>query len=193
MTEVINQEDNTVLWLDLKTRFVLKDEIDIDNRVLILNGPISLKSYIKFDKQLRLLENLHTDPVLLIINSPGGSVYDGFGFVDRILNSTCIVNTQAMGMVASIALPIFLCGDKRFSGRHTTFMHHPPSYSSGQETITTHGIELSHTKDLSNKINKFIASKTTKPYSFWTTVGKNGDFYFDADKALELGVIHDYL
>lgn len=192
MTTEENQE-NAALWLDIKARFVLKDEIDIDNRVLLINGPISLKSYVKFDKQLRLLESLHTDPILVIINSPGGSVYDGFAFIDRIMNSTCLVNTQGMGLIASAALPILVSGDKRFAGRNTSFMHHPPSYAAGFETITTHGVELSHTKDLSNRINKFLASRTNKPYSFWASVGKNTDYYFNAEQAMELGVLHDYI
>jgi ATP-dependent Clp protease protease subunit len=193
MTEEGPSNDNTALWLDVKSRFVLKDEIDLDNRVLIVNGGISLKSYVKFDKQLRLLEAIHTDPVLVIINSPGGSVYDGFAFVDRILNSTCIINTQGMGMVASAALPIFLSGDKRTSGKHTTFMHHPPAYATNHENITIHGAELTHTKNLATKINKFLASRTNKPYSFWSSVGKNTDYYFDTEQAIDLGVVHDYL
>jgi ATP-dependent Clp protease protease subunit len=186
-------QDNTALWLDIKARFVLKDEIDIDNRTLLINGSISLKSYVKFDKQLRLLENLHSDPILVIINSPGGSVYDGFAFVDRIMNSSCVINTQGMGLIASAALPILVAGDKRTSGRNTTFMHHPPSYASNHETITVHGVELTHTKALANRINKFLASRTLKPYSYWSSVGKNSDFYFDSEAAIELGVLHDYI
>lgn len=192
MTSEENQ-DNTAVWLDIKARFVLKDEIDIENRVLLINGSISLKSYVKFDKQLRLLESIHTDPILVIINSPGGSVYDCFAFVDRMSNSTCIVNTQAMGLIASAALPIFVSGENRFTGKNTTFMHHPPSYASDFETVTNHGAELAHTKNLANRINKYLASKTKKPYSFWTSVGKNVDYYFDAEQAIEFGVAHDYI
>lgn len=192
MTTEENQE-NVALWLDVKSKFVLKDEIDIDNRTLLINGGISLKSYVKFDKQLRLLENLHSDPVLVIINSPGGSIYDGFAFVDRILNSSCVVNTQAMGLIASAALPIFLAGEKRTSGRNTTFMHHPPAYATNFENITIHAAELSHTKSLANRINKFIASRTNKAYSFWSSVGKNQDYYFDSEAAVEFGVLHDFI
>lgn len=193
MTEEGMTNDNTALWLDVKSRFVLKDEIDLDNRVLVLNGAISLKSYVKFDKQLRLLEAIHTDPILLIINSPGGSVYDCFAFIDRILNSTCLVNTQAMGLIASAALPIFCAGDKRSSGKHTTFMHHPPSYATNYETVTNHGAELAHTKGLASRLNKFLASRSSKPYSFWASVGKNNDYYFDAEQAIEFGVVHEYI
>lgn len=191
--EVSESNDNTALWLDIKSRFILKDEIDIDNRTLLINGAISLKSFVKFDKQLRFLENLHSDPITVIINSQGGSVYDGFAFVDRIQTSTCKVNTRGIGMIASAALPILLAGGIRTAGKLTTFMHHPPSYATGHETVTIHAVELSHTKDLSNRANKFIASRTLKPYSFWSAIGKNGDFYFTADKAIELGVIHETL
>lgn len=189
----MDDNENKALWLDIKTKFILKDEIDIDNRVLTISGSISLKSFIKFDKQLRLLENLNSDEVLVVINSHGGAVYDGFAFIDRILTSNCVINTHALGFVASAALPIFLAGEVRSAGAHTTFMHHPPSYSTGHDTVTTHHNELSHTKDLANRINKFIASKTEKPYSFWSSVGKNNDFYFDSEKALELGVVDEIM
>ncbi len=186
-----DNNDSAMLWLDLKARFLLKDEIDLDNRLITINGGISLKSYIKFDKQLRLLENLHKDPITVIINSQGGSVYDGFAFVDRILKSRCEVNTHAMGLIASAALPIFVAGEMRSAGHLTSFMHHSPSYGVGHETIHNHAVELVHTKDLANRFNKFLASRTNKPYSFWSAVGKTSDFYFDAEKAIELGVLHE--
>lgn len=193
MTNEIKDSENTALWLEVKSRFVLRDEIDIDNRVLTINGEITRKSYVKFDKQLRFLEAIHTDPILVIINSPGGSVYDGFAFMDRILNCTCLVNTQAMGLVASAAFPIFLAGDKRTTGRFTTFMHHSMSYGVGNDSVYIHANELVHSKNLENRFNKFIASRTLKPYSFWVSNGKVSDFYFDADKAIELGVVHEIL
>lgn len=193
MSEEISDSENKMMWLDVMARFILKDEIDIDNRVIVLNGGITLKSYTKFDKQLRFLENMHKDPITLVINSPGGSVYDGFAFVDRIMNSSCIINTQAMGLVASAAIPIFLSGDRRTTGRLATFMHHPPSYAMGHESLNIHTSELVHTKALANRINKFIASRTSKPYSFWAKVGKDTDFYFDAEQAIEFGVSHDYI
>lgn len=189
----MSEDDNKAIWLDIKSKFILKDEIDVDYRVLHINGEITKKTYIKFDKQLRLLENINNEEVSVIINSTGGSVYEAFAIMDRMLESPCIVNTTAMGLVASAALPIFIAGDTRTTGRFTTFMHHSMSYGTGFDNIHTHAGELAHSKRLEANFNKFLASRTLKPYSFWTNSGKNVDYYFTAEESIEFGVSHEFL
>ncbi len=192
MEDGLDERDDRLLWLDVKTKFILKEEIDMDRRELLITGEITRKMYIKLDKQLRLLENLSKDPVTIIVNSPGGSVYDAFAIIDRLNSSTVNrIYTVARGQIASAALPIYLCGFRRTAGPHTSFMHHCMSYGLNAEKIPVHFNELAHTKTLENKFNKFIATRTTKPYSFWASKGKAEDFYFDFDKAVEFGVVHE--
>jgi ATP-dependent protease ClpP protease subunit len=38
-----------------------------------------------------------------------------------------------------------------------------------------------------------MAETTKMPYSYWTSIGKHVDFYFDADKALEIGLLDEVI
>ncbi len=40
---------------------------------------------------------------------------------------------------------------------------------------------------------QFLAERTTKPYSFWASTGKHVDHHFDAEQALEYGLIDEIL
>ena len=61
------------------------------------------------------------------INSGGGSAFAGLGFADNILTAIAdgfTVTTEANGIVASAAVPIFAVGQHRTSTRGTMFMIH---------------------------------------------------------------------
>jgi ATP-dependent protease ClpP protease subunit len=61
------------------------------------------------------------------INSGGGSAFAGLGFADNILAAIAdgfTVTTEANGIVASAAVPIFAVGQYRTSTRGTMFMIH---------------------------------------------------------------------
>lgn len=51
-------------------------------------------------------------PITLLINSPGGVVYDGFGMIDLMECSRLKIQTVAIGVVASMAALIFTAGTK---------------------------------------------------------------------------------
>ncbi len=63
-------------------------------------------------------------PILLYINSPGGSVSDGYGLIDAILTSKTPVYTINQALCASMGFLIYLAGDKRFSMPHAEFLMH---------------------------------------------------------------------
>ncbi len=185
----IDTEDNKIGWLELKARFLLKEGIDLSTKTIYIEGAINHKNFLKFDKQLRLLESMNEEPIDIIINSGGGEVYSMFAYIDRIQGSSHEINTIGTGLVASAALPILSAGFKRFATEHTSFMHHSASLSLGHDRLSTHVNELTHTKDLESRICKFMAKRTTKPYSFWMSTGKHLDHFFDSETAKELGVI----
>jgi len=187
-TEEVTQHDD---GLDLIARFILKEGIDIVNRIISIDGSITQKSYIKFDRQLALLETTGVGPIDIYINSPGGDVYSMFAYIDRIQSSGCDINTIATGLVASAAIGILAAGDKRFATPHTSFMHHSSSYGAGFDRLSSHDNELKHVKDLEARICKFLAKQTGSSYAFWKGTGKHIDHYFDAEKAKEVGLIHE--
>lgn len=177
--------------IDLKGRLILREDIDIDFRTIQLNGVITNKSANKLNRALTFLEGVHKDPITIVINSPGGSIYDALSIIDRIQNSRCEVITVGTGLVASAAVPILASGDVRKATRFTSFMYHEASISLPFDRVSTVDAELKHTKHIEQRINRFMAEVTGKSYTFWASCGKHVDHYFDSEKALELGLIQE--
>jgi len=73
------------------------------------------------------------DRVLNIeINSPGGSVFDGFAIYDALKNHPAPVNIRVTGVAASIASVIAMAGEEKpIMPENSMMMIHPPFLSAG--------------------------------------------------------------
>jgi len=165
-----------------------KSGLHIESRELAIEGEITPSMASKFRKSLLLLENINLEPVTVTINSEGGDVYSMFAIIDLIKTSPCTITTQALGLVASAALPIFCAGENRNVFSNTTFMHHASSVDLGPDKMEGHKVLSKHVKELEQRTNLFLASRTKKSCKFWATRGKHTDFYFNAGQALDMGV-----
>mgnify|MGYP003350628850 FL=1 len=63
------------------------------------------------------VKDFERKPIKLIINSLGGSIYDGFGLIGVIENSKTPIHTYCYGSAMSMALLILVSGHKRFGHR----------------------------------------------------------------------------
>lgn len=107
---------------------------EINNRHLYLNDVVDdlvLESVVfhilrfnRMDKDIPVSER---QPIILYINSPGGTVTDGYALIDAILTSQTPVYTVNQGLCASMGFLIFLAGDKRYSMPHAQFLMHDGS------------------------------------------------------------------
>lgn len=68
-------------------------------------------------------------PILLVINSPGGSVDSGFAIWDQVKMLSCPVYTLVTGLAASMGsvLSLSAAPGKRFATRYARIMIHQPS------------------------------------------------------------------
>ena len=130
-----------------------------------------------------------TKDISLYINSPGGSVTDGFAIFDTMNYIKCDVSTICMGMAASMGAFLLAAGakGKRLALPNSDIMIHQPSGGvRGQESdITVQAKELLRIKKLSIE---FLAEKTGKSYE---QVAKDieRDFYMTATEAKEYGIV----
>ncbi len=71
--------------------------------------------------------------LVLIINSPGGSVHSAFGMIDTMKGSAIPMKTVGLGMIASCGILAFMSGDKgkRILTRNTSILSHQYSWGSG--------------------------------------------------------------
>jgi len=93
-------------------------------------------------------------PILMIINSPGGSVDAGLAVWDQVKMITSPVTTLVTGMAASMGSILSLCAapGRRFATPHARIMIHQPSIHGviqGQATdLEIHAREILKTRKL---------------------------------------------
>lgn len=81
----------------------------------------------QFQRELLYLDSLGKKRIQVWINSVGGSVLDGYNIASSILKTKTPVDTYNVGLCASIAGVIFMCGRNRVMMDFAQFMMHPVS------------------------------------------------------------------
>lgn len=89
----------------------------------------------QFMSELLTLDGMNKKRIQVWINSPGGSVMDGYNIYSAILKSDTKVDTYCVGMAASIAGVIFQAGRKRIMSDYSFLMYHNPSGSDDGKII----------------------------------------------------------
>lgn len=129
------------------------------------------------------------DRVTLVINSDGGDVYSGLAIADFIDEAPIHVYTHALGKCMSMAFVIFLKGEERTCGNHTTFMTHE-TYLSNGDTLSGQKSYLEYLSFINAKCDKIITQNTKitqEDIDNWNNKGI--DKYFTVDEALKYGII----
>ena len=128
----------------------------------------------------------------LILNSGGGSIYDGLALYDRLRTCTLPVTTIGLGMVASMAFIIFVAGDKRICTKRVRFLNHQAKISiSGR--VADIDIEQAETKMIEDMCIEIIATRTKLNPQKQKKDTKAGDKYIGADEALKTGIVHEII
>ena len=162
----------------------------LNDRIVILNDEGNSATASVVVAQLLYLESQDpTKDISLYINSPGGSVTDGFAIYDTMNYIKCDVSTICMGMAASMGAFLLSSGakGKRIALPNSTIMiHQPLGGYKGQAT----DMEI-HTKymlDTKARLNQILSENTGKPLD----VIKNDterDNFMTAQQAMEYGLI----
>lgn len=114
---------------------------DLEQRRLFINSEIDDSVFdtivyhiLRYNRIDKGLPREQRSPILLYINTAGGSVCAGYGVIDVILNSETPVYTINQALCASMGFLIFLAGHKRFSMPRSEFLMHDGS-SFGYDSI----------------------------------------------------------
>jgi ATP-dependent Clp protease protease subunit len=124
----------------------------------------------------------------IILNTPGGSVYDGLCFYDYLRYLSCPLIIIGTGLVASMGVIIILAGDKRYVTKNTRLMSHQIS-SQVQGKVSDIKIDYDETKELEKICDGIIAERTGQSLKAIQSELKKGDKYFGAEEALKRGYI----
>ncbi len=145
-------------------------------------------------ERLRELANESDRPITIYINSAGGNVTDGLAIHDAIrhvisrgIEVTVIVQGMAYSM-GSIVLQAASDG-RRLAFPHSWIMIHEPAKWAGWQSTTAAAQHLERLKQMQDQIYKILSSRSGKPLRQIIRDTKRTDFYLDAQKALEYGLI----
>jgi ATP-dependent Clp protease protease subunit len=168
--------------------------VDVVNRRLFLVGDVEQDNIGDLIKGIYLMEHNDKDkPITLFINTYGGFVYEAFGLYDTLQTVNCPIEAVAVGKVMSAGVLLVASGfkGKRYGTENCVFMYHGEQIQEDvQKPLSSHKKDVRHYDWMEKRYNELMAKHTKKNYDFWKRLGdKNGDTYFDADKAIEYGII----
>src|SRR5438034_9813469 len=145
-------------------------------------------------ERLRELANENNRPISLYINSAGGNVTDGLAIHDAVrhivsrgIEVTIVVQGMAYSM-GSVVLQAASEG-RRLAFPHSWIMIHEPAKWAGWQSTTAAAQHLERLKQMQDQIYKILSSRSGKPLRQIIRDTKRNDFYLDAQKALEYGLI----
>ena len=180
---VIEQNSRGERSYDIYSR-LLKD------RIIFLGEEVTSASASVVVAQLLYLESKDpTKDISLYINSPGGSVTDGFAIFDTMNYIKCDVSTICMGMAASMGAFLLSGGakGKRLALPNAEIMIHQPSGGArGQETEIR--IVAENILKTRNKLNQILAANTGKSVEEISRDTER-DNYMSAQEAVAYGLI----
>lgn len=113
----------------------LEDKIDsaiLESRRVFISGPVDHELAMAVIRKLWYLELKEPGkPILIIINSPGGSIDSGFAIWDQVKMISSPVTTLITGLAASMGSVLSLCApkDRRFATPRSRVMIHQPRLS----------------------------------------------------------------
>jgi ATP-dependent Clp protease protease subunit len=131
------------------------------------------------------------EPITVIINSPGGSVDQGFAIWDQIQMMKSPICTVVTGMAASMGSVLALCAPKgrRFSTPNARFMIHQPSIHGGIQgpaaDIAIHAEEIVKMRE---KLVDIYAKETGQERSVISRA-LDRDKWLSPEEAKEFGLI----
>jgi ATP-dependent Clp protease protease subunit len=173
---------------------VLRKETSDRLRDIYLIGDIEKDTARGVIERLRELANDSTKPITIYINSAGGNVTDGLAIhdavreiVSRNIEVTIIVQGMAYSM-GSVVLQAASTG-RRFSYPHSWIMIHEPAKWAGWQSTSAAAQHLDRLKQMQAQIYEILANRSGKPLQKIIRDTKRTDFYLDAKKAFEYGLI----
>jgi ATP-dependent Clp protease protease subunit len=168
------------------------DEALLKARRLFFCDPVDDKSANYAIRRLWYMEM--TDPgkpILLIINSPGGSIDSGFAVWDQVKMISSPVTTLVTGLAASMGSILSLCAAKgrRFATPNARIMIHQPSI---------HGVVRGQATDLDIQAKELMKTRSAIVDVYVAATGKDAktidkaidrDTWMSAKEAMQFGLL----
>ncbi len=188
---MVNLNDD-IKQVDLSTRTIyLNTGIDSE---AVTEGVIAIVKINAYDdEQEAKLKDYKREPIKIIVDSYGGSVYDGLGLINKITSSKTPVHTYCYSKAMSMGMLILISGHKRFVHEFATVMFHQLSGGTGgtnQDIIE----DAERINELNNMLMKIVKKRTkiTKEQIKDKNEHKK-DWFVPGKKAIKLGMADELI
>ncbi len=180
---ILEERQLNVTQLDVFSRLMM-------DRIIFLGTAIDEFTANTIQAQLLYLDS--SDPgkdISIYINSPGGSVYAGYGIYDTIQFIGSKVSTICTGMAASMAAVLLVAGEKgrRHALKHSRVMIHQP-LGGAQGQASDIEITAREILKIKKEIYTIISEHSGQSYEKVLQDGDR-DFWMTAEEAKEYGMI----
>lgn len=182
---ITEKTPNGMEQYDLPSR-LLKD------RIITVNGQVEPNMAMSVTQQLLYLDAQdQTKPIVMYINSPGGSVSDGLMVVDTMNYIKAPVYTVVVGLAASMGTIIASSGEKghRYMLPNAEYLiHQPMGGAAGGTQQTDMAIIAKHLETTRFKLNTILSNASGKDMN---TIAHDTerDYWMSAEETLEYGFI----
>ena len=132
-------------------------------------------------------------PIEMYINSGGGSATAGNAIISAMEMSDTPIVTYGVGVVASMALAIFISGDFRVGHRFTRFMYHSVAWGADGH-VQDHKDGLIEGELIQEMYDSLFLSRTKFTKELMGEIlREKKNFFFSAKKAKKLGVVDEIM
>lgn len=143
-------------------------------------------------KYIDLLESQKIKKITIILNSCGGEEYSGLALYDRMRASTSRFTIIGTGFIASMALIVYLGGDRRIATKNARFLNHQGSTEIGGKA-TDIKIESQEMETMENICVNIMAERTKQDPKKLKNSIKIGNKYMSASEAKAQGFVHEII
>jgi len=184
---IIEERQLNVAQMDVFSRLMM-------DRIIFLGTQVDDYSASVIQAQLLYLDS--SDPgkdISIYINSPGGSVYAGYGIYDTMQFIGCDVSTICTGMAASFAAVLLVSGTKgkRMALPHSRVMIHQP-LGGVQGQASDIEITAREILKIKKELYAIISTHSGKSYEE-VERDSDRDYWMTAEEALAYGMIDKVL
>jgi ATP-dependent Clp protease protease subunit len=184
---ILEERQLNVQAMDVFSRLMM-------DRIIFMGTAIDDQVANIIQAQLLFLDS--SDPgkdISIYINSPGGSVYAGYGIYDTMNYTSSEISTICTGIAASMASVLLVAGTKgkRFALKHSRVLIHQP-LGGAQGQASDIEIVAREILKIKKEVYTIISDHSGQPYE---KVEKDGDrdFWMTSEEAKEYGMIDEIL
>jgi len=184
---IIEERQLNVAQMDVFSRLMM-------DRIIFLGTAVDDYTANVIQAQLLYLDSADSGKdISIYINSPGGSVYAGYGIYDTMQFIGSDVSTICTGIAASMAAVLLVAGQKgkRFALKHSRVMIHQP-LGGVQGQAADIEITAREILKIRKELYTIISTHSGKPIE-QVERDSDRDFWMNAEEAKEYGMIDEIL